>query len=123
MTLLDGKTPLRPADIDRAARRLPPGAYRVIRALQQARLLVPEPGGTGLVLRPLWFGSSVAAEARRSLLDGSPLEWGEALLRPPRVALSLSGHSHAAAEAQVGHVRAVNLGSTYERKVALEIEV
>ncbi len=89
LSLLDGRSPVRPADIDRAARRLPPGAYRAIQALREARLLVAPHGGEALGLRPQWFARLMAKLARGSLLDGSPFEWGEALLRP-----------HAAAEVE-----------------------
>jgi hypothetical protein len=82
LALLDGTTPVRAADIERAARRMPPGAYRVVRALRQARLLVPDHGGDRLLVRPHWFGHVMAAEAERLLVEGSAFEWGEALLRP-----------------------------------------
>ncbi|HEX4124477.1 MAG TPA: metallophosphoesterase, partial [Tepidisphaeraceae bacterium] len=41
---------------------------------------------------------------------------GELLLRYPAVKLALSGHSHFPAEATVGHIRAINIGSGYRAK-------
>ena len=41
---------------------------------------------------------------------------GELLLRHPAVKLSLSGHSHFPAEATVGQIRAINIGSGYRVK-------
>jgi 3',5'-cyclic AMP phosphodiesterase CpdA len=41
---------------------------------------------------------------------------GELLLRYPAVELALSGHSHFPAEATVGHIRAINIGSGYRAK-------
>jgi hypothetical protein len=71
---------IRPTDIERAARLLSPGAFRVLRVLRSAELLV----GTDDALRPAphWLSELVSSEAERRVLDGSPFEWGEALLRP-----------------------------------------
>ena len=48
---------------------------------------------------------------------------GETLLRFPHVTDVLCGHSHFPAEAQVGHIRAVNIGSGYRSKRFAAIEV
>ena len=53
---------------------------------------------------------------------GSP-RIGDLLLEFPNVRLALSGHSHFPAEAQVGHVRAVNIGSGYRAKTFRTFEV
>jgi hypothetical protein len=81
---------IRPADIERAARLLSPGSFRVIRGLRAAALLT----GTddALTPSPHWLAELAAGEAERRVLDGSPFEWGEALLRPhaaPRIARHL----------------------------------
>lgn len=78
---------IRPTDIERAARLLSPGAFRVLRVLRTAELLV----GTdeAITASPHWLAELVSSEAERRVLDGSPFEWGEALLRPhaaPRIA-------------------------------------
>ena len=78
-TLVEDKGPIRDRDVRRAARRLPPGAYRIVRGLQTARLLVELDRGQ-IVLRPRWFTRVVLAEVRRRLVKGSPFEYGEALL-------------------------------------------
>jgi hypothetical protein len=48
---------------------------------------------------------------------------GETLLRHPRVRHAFCGHSHFAAEAQVGHVHAVNIGSGYRWKTFHTLDV
>lgn len=53
---------------------------------------------------------------------GSP-RIGELLLECPNVKLALSGHSHFPAEAQVGQVRAVNIGSEYRAKTFRTFEL
>jgi len=72
---------IRPADVERAARRLPPGAFRVVTSLIDARLLRKDATGR-LRLEPAWLLSELARSAEASLLGRSPFEWGEALLRP-----------------------------------------
>ena len=111
LSLLDDRSPVRPADIDRAARRLPPGAYRAIQALRAARLLVAPHGGDALALRPQWFARLMAELARRSLLEGSPFEWGEALLRP-----------HAAAEVEQALAARLRAGDAEPLASVLELD-
>jgi hypothetical protein len=111
LSLLDGRSPVRPADIDRAARRLPPGAYRAIQALRAARLLVAPHGGDALGLRPQWFARLMAELAQRSLLEGSPFEWGEALLRP-----------HAASDVERALTTRLQDGDTEPLTAVLEID-
>lgn len=79
LALADSDSPVRPGDLAKAAKRMPPGAYRVVRGLERAQLLRPTAGGL-LKLAPRWLGVSAVREARRQLLRGSPVEWGEALL-------------------------------------------
>lgn len=73
-------TTIRSADIDRAARRLPPGAFRILTSLEQAQLLTRE--GERLKLSPVWLRGALRAQAIANMLDPSPFDWGEALLRP-----------------------------------------
>ena len=80
-TLADGQTAFRDVDVQRAARRLPPGAYRIVRGLRAARNLVEVAPGA-FTLRPLWLLRIVLEEAKRELVEGSPFEYGEALLAP-----------------------------------------
>jgi hypothetical protein len=72
---------IRPADVERAARRLPPGAFRVVTSLVEARLLRRDAQGR-LHLEPAWLRSELERTAQASVLSRSPFEWGEALLRP-----------------------------------------
>lgn len=69
----------RAADLERAARRVPPGAYRIVRDLERAHLL-RRVDADSLVLGP----RCVAHEARRvalgELTRGATLEWADALL-------------------------------------------
>jgi predicted phosphodiesterase len=53
---------------------------------------------------------------------GSP-RIGELVLEFPNVGLCLSGHSHFPAEARVGHVHAVNIGSGYRAKTFRTFEL
>ena len=48
---------------------------------------------------------------------------GELILRYKNVTHAICGHSHLAAEAKVGHVQAINIGSTYRWKTFRAIEV
>ncbi len=72
-------TTIRPSDVDKAARRIPPGAFRIVRGLRAARVLVPA-GGDNLAVAPHWLARAAERDAVGSLLRGSPFEWGEALL-------------------------------------------
>lgn len=81
-----GQTTLR--DLDRALRHVPPGAYRIVRALVDARLLRERPP-QGWVVAPEFLRHAALEQARERLVhEASPFGWGEALLRPhaaPRV--------------------------------------
>lgn len=71
---------IRPSDLDRAARQLPPGAFRVLTALEEAGLLVRIHDG-GLRLQPAWLVRALGRHSIQALVDRSPFEWGEGLLR------------------------------------------
>ena len=68
--------------VERALREAPPGAYRLVRALVDARLLAERsPGRLGVA--PEFLKYAALARARDALVrEASPFAWGEALLRP-----------------------------------------
>ena len=72
---------IRPSDVERAARSLSPGAFRIVRTFSQVGLLSPA-DHQRLVPAPRYLSRAVELEAERQLLDASAFEWGEALLRP-----------------------------------------
>jgi len=80
---------IRPTDIEKAARKIPPGAFRIVRALQRAELLreaVGDAAGSdlpegGLAFGPRWFSNALRLDATRELVSGSPNDFGEALLK------------------------------------------
>jgi hypothetical protein len=76
---------IRPTDIEKAARKIPPGAFRIVRALQRAELLrdtgSAEPADAQLALGPRWFSNALRLDATRALVSGAPNDFGEALLR------------------------------------------
>ena len=79
MALGTGASPLRSAELERAAKKLPPGAFRVIRSFEQAGLL--ELGADGLLqLGPRFVARTLLSEAITALTGASPVEWGTALL-------------------------------------------
>ena len=49
--------------------------------------------------------------------------FGELLLRFPKITHALCGHSHFPAEAQVRHIRALNIGSGYRWKTFVTLDV
>lgn len=113
---------IRPTDVERAARKLSPGAFRIVRSLSTAGLLRPtrdqrlEPG-------PRWLTRAVELEAERSLLDGSPFEWGEALLMPhaaARVAKRLSERLGARDTTLLGDVVELEAAESPAYAVAIE---
>ena len=80
---------IRPSDIEKAARKIPPGAFRIVRALQRAELLRdatsqaqanPAPEAR-LAFGPRWFSNVLRSDATRALVSGSTNDFGEALLR------------------------------------------
>jgi hypothetical protein len=82
---------IRPRDLERAARELPPGAFRVLRALTRLGVLA-NAGEERLTLRPHWLVSALTVEAVDQLSRAAPSDFGEALLRPhaaPRIATAL----------------------------------
>ncbi|MBN2191943.1 MAG: hypothetical protein JW751_03940 [Polyangiaceae bacterium] len=74
--------PIRARDVERAARRLPPGAFRIVRGLSAAGFLTTTGPSADLALRPLWLGQTLVDTARQRLVRGSPLAYGAALLSP-----------------------------------------
>jgi hypothetical protein len=82
MSLTRADSGIRPADIDKAAREIPPGSFRILRAFEQARFL-RRVDGERLALSPRWLHNVLRRSALAELVAGSPFEWGEALLRQP----------------------------------------
>ncbi len=85
LSLSRADSAIRPSDIEKAARKIPPGAFRIVRALQRAELLrdaelasAPDPE---LALGPRWFSNALRSDATRALVSGAPNDFGEALLR------------------------------------------
>ena len=80
---------IRPSDIEKAARKIPPGAFRIVRALQRAELLreaksLPQANAAsdaGLIFGPRWVSNALRLDATRALVSGSTNDFGEALLR------------------------------------------
>jgi hypothetical protein len=80
---------IRPSDIEKAARKIPPGAFRIVRALQRADLLreatsqarANGPAEAGLAFGPRWFSNALRLDATRALVSGSTNDFGEALLK------------------------------------------
>ncbi|MEO8899973.1 MAG: hypothetical protein ABI488_00295 [Polyangiaceae bacterium] len=76
---------IRPTDIEKAARKIPPGAFRIVRALQRAEFLRDTSNGarpdTQLALGPRWFSNALRAAATQALVSGAPNDFGEALLK------------------------------------------
>jgi hypothetical protein len=74
-----GPNALRSADLERAAKKLPPGAFRVVRCFEQAGLLETTKSGW-LKLGPRFVARALLTEAVATLAVASPIEWGTALL-------------------------------------------
>lgn len=89
LSLSQADSAIRPADIEKAARKIPPGAFRIVRALERAELLRDPAQITGengaresrLALGPRWFSNALRVDATRALVASSPEDFGEALLR------------------------------------------
>lgn len=76
---------IRPADIEKAAKKIPPGAFRIVRALERAELLYEalrdDQGQPELAIGPRWLANVLRLDATRALVDSAPSDFGEALLR------------------------------------------
>lgn len=70
--------PLSVEELELALTRVPPGAFRVVRALESARLL--QGNESGLRVEPRWLASWLRQLAEEQLLAGTPERWGELLL-------------------------------------------
>jgi hypothetical protein len=68
------------SELEKALSDVPPGSFRVVRALLSARVLEPDGGGM-FRLSPRWLGLAARDRAENAVLSDSPFEWGEALLR------------------------------------------
>lgn len=72
---------LRPAALERASEKLPPGAFRIVRSFEHAGVLARDDAGL-LALRPHWLARAAMSEALATLVEGPAFDWGEALLSP-----------------------------------------
>ncbi len=81
LSLARSNSSIRASDVDRAARELPPGAFRLLRALERMGVLERNQHDE-LALRPHWLVELALGEALAELSHGAPADWGEALLRP-----------------------------------------
>jgi hypothetical protein len=93
LALSEAEPTVRRADVQRAASRLPPGAFRLVRALEAVGVLRTA-AQKELTLGPHWFGCLLAWHARREAIRGVTLEWGEVLLTPQPVRELLSALTH-----------------------------
>ncbi|MBN1606599.1 MAG: hypothetical protein JW940_08185 [Polyangiaceae bacterium] len=84
---------IRMRDIERAARSLPPGAFQLVRLLEELGLLRRLKHNADFwAPGPRWLWLGLFEQARHRLVRASPLAWGEALIRPrtaPSVASAL----------------------------------
>jgi len=89
LSLSRADSAIRPSDIEKAARKIPPGAFRIVRALQRAELLreatnqtsANTPAEVRSSFGPRWFSNVLRLDATRALVSGSTNDFGEALLR------------------------------------------
>ncbi len=81
LSLALANSPLKARDLEKAARKVPPGAFRIIRTLQAVGLLRAHGSPDALRIEPRWLSRAVLEETRSALVRLSPFEWGEALLR------------------------------------------
>jgi len=90
LSLSQTDSAIRPSDIEKAARKIPPGAFRIVRALERAGLLrnpdqraddAVSASENALALGPRWFSNALRVDATRALVASSPEEFGDALLR------------------------------------------
>lgn len=80
-SLAEGDLSVERHQLERAARRVPPGAFRIVRGLRLAELLTVAGAEDQLVLRPRWLGALLVRESARKLANGAPLELGQSLLQ------------------------------------------
>jgi len=79
---------LRPAAIERASEKLPPGAFRLVRCFEHTGVLERDDMNQ-LVLRPHWLARVAMHEALGTLVAGPAFDWGEALLSPAMAAATM----------------------------------
>ncbi len=82
LSLQRAGAPVTVRELERAARQLPPGAYRIVRALSAGGLLRGLERDPTLSLGPVWLVNVARSASLRQLLARPAHEWGEALLAP-----------------------------------------
>jgi hypothetical protein len=97
-------------DVEKALAELPPGPFRIVRALEQAGLLRRKHGGERMLLSPRWLARHLVESARTTIADGGATEWSAGLVSP-----------HAAGSTLRALVTRVTLGDTSPLDDALEL--
>lgn len=121
LALSETGTRVGPESIDRAARRLPPGPFRVLRAFERVGVLRRSDFGTGLVLRPHWLGAIGSAIAFDEAMHGPALGWGEAVLQTARADRVLDALTARLREGDAGLIEDVlELGDSPAEVAAVE---
>jgi hypothetical protein len=78
---------VRPRDLERAAKKLPPGAHRIVVGLRELLLLRPT-SANRFTLRPHFLNRLLVRLAEETTVTSLPVFWGEALLKSrPRASL------------------------------------
>jgi hypothetical protein len=99
---------IRMRDIERAARHLPPGAFQLVRLLEELGMLRRlRQNADYWALGPRWLWLGLFEQARQRLVRASPLAWGEALIRPkvaPSIASALRARARSDGPALVEDV-------------------
>jgi hypothetical protein len=72
---------VRVSALERATEKLPPGAFRALRAFEHLGLFARD-GSDRLALRPHWLVRVTESLALGELVTGPAFDWGEALLSP-----------------------------------------
>ncbi len=123
LSLVRPGSAIRPSDVERAARELPPGAFRLLRAFERCGLLRRE-NDDALALRPHWLVALGLHEALGELGRATPAEWGEAVLRPhaaAKVAGVIAGRADRGESSLLDDVNEIDAGSSPALTAATEL--
>ena len=80
-SLSESSSPATLREVNQALRRVPPGAYRIVRGLIASNVLVPD-DGENFSIHPRWLAGAVLDRATQELLSGPSQQLGAALLHP-----------------------------------------
>jgi hypothetical protein len=98
---------VRIADLERATEKLPPGAFRILRAFERLGLLERD-GEERLALRPHWLVRTAFDDALERLVAGPAFDWGEALLSPSMAGITAERLLVRAKSGSLGHEELVD---------------